>query len=88
MILGHVVKGFRGEVAVPQLACSRCLNPCDSGRAGLVCPTRRATAIDKRGGRRAMLLNLPGIVWAMLAGLVVFGLIPLIVIYLAYRYFR
>jgi hypothetical protein len=35
-----------------------------------------------------MLLNLPGIVWAMLAGLVVFGLIPLIVIYLAYRYFR
>jgi hypothetical protein len=35
-----------------------------------------------------MLLNLPGIVWAMLIGLAVFGLIPLLVIYFAYRYFR
>lgn len=35
-----------------------------------------------------MLLNLPGTVWTMLIILAVFMLLPLAIIYLAYRYFR
>ncbi len=35
-----------------------------------------------------MLLNLPGTVWAMLIALGALLLLPLLVIWLAYRYFR
>ncbi len=35
-----------------------------------------------------MFLNLPDVVWVMLIGLALVGLLPLLVIYLAYRYFR
>ena len=35
-----------------------------------------------------MLLNLPGTVWAMLIGLGVMALLPLLVIWIAYRFFR
>jgi hypothetical protein len=35
-----------------------------------------------------MLLNLPGTVWAMLIGLAVLMLLPLVIIWVAYRYFR
>lgn len=35
-----------------------------------------------------MLLNLPGTVWAMLIGLGVLLLLPLVIIWVAYRYFR
>jgi cbb3-type cytochrome oxidase subunit 3 len=35
-----------------------------------------------------MLLNLPGTVWGMLIGLAVLLLLPLAIIWIAYRYFR
>lgn len=35
-----------------------------------------------------MLLNLPGEVWAMLIALGVFLLVPLVIIYIAYRVIR
>jgi hypothetical protein len=35
-----------------------------------------------------MLLNLPGTVWAMLIGLAVVLLLPVLIIWIAYRFFR
>jgi hypothetical protein len=35
-----------------------------------------------------MLLNLPGTVWAMLIGLAVVLLLPVLIIWVAYRFFR
>lgn len=35
-----------------------------------------------------MLLNLPGIVWAVLIGLAVLLLLPLLIIWVAYRWLR
>jgi hypothetical protein len=35
-----------------------------------------------------MLLNLPGSVWGMLIGLAAVLLLPLLIIWVAYRYFR
>jgi hypothetical protein len=35
-----------------------------------------------------MLLNLPGTVWAMLIGLAVVMLLPVLIIWIAYRFFR
>jgi hypothetical protein len=35
-----------------------------------------------------MLLNLPGTVWGMLIGLAVLMMLPLLIIWIAFRYFR